>query len=137
LIPSKKGIKTIHINLEGEQSTQFDSTRLLKNENGEITFFAIYGYESPVSIQTNEGEHPGPVRRLFQLLKTEKQEIFYILFYAIVVGLISLIVPLGIQTTVELISGGVIFSSVYLMIGLVIVGVIVSGVLQMIQIFRI
>jgi ABC-type bacteriocin/lantibiotic exporter with double-glycine peptidase domain len=87
-----------------------------------------------VSIQTNEGEHPGPVRRLFQLLKTEKQEIFYILFYAIVVGLISLIVPLGIQTTVELISGGVIFSSVYLMIGLVIVGVIVSGVLQMIQI---
>ena len=134
LIPSKKGIKTIHINLEGEQSTQFDSTRLLKNENGEITFFAIYGYESPVSIQTNEGEHPGPVRRLFQLLKTEKQEIFYILFYAIVVGLISLIVPLGIQTTVELISGGVIFSSVYLMIGLVIVGVIVSGVLQMIQI---
>lgn len=134
LIPFKKGIKTIHINLEGEQSTQFDSTRLLKNENGEITFFAIYGYESPVSIQTNEGEHPGPVRRLFQLLKTEKQEIFYILFYAIVVGLISLIVPLGIQTTVELISGGVIFSSVYLMIGLVIVGVIVSGVLQMIQI---
>lgn len=134
LIPTQKGIKTIHINLEGEQSTQFDSNRLLKNENGEITFFAIYGYESPVSIQTNEGEHPGPVRRLFQLLKTEKKEIFYILFYAIVVGLISLIVPLGIQTTVELISGGVIFSSVYLMIGLVIVGVIVSGVLQMIQI---
>jgi ABC-type bacteriocin/lantibiotic exporter with double-glycine peptidase domain len=134
LIPNEKGIKTIHINLEGDQSTKFDSSRLLKNENGEITFFAIYGYESPVSIQTNEGEHPGPVRRLFQLLKTEKQEIFYILFYAIVVGLISLIVPLGIQTTVELISGGVIFSSVYLMIGLVIVGVIVSGVLQMIQI---
>lgn len=134
LIPTDKGIKTIHINLEGEQSTQFDPTRLLKNENGEITFYAIYGYESPVSIQTNEGEHPGPVRRLFQLLRTEKKEIFYILFYAVVVGLISLIVPLGIQTTVELISGGVIFSSVYLMIGLVIVGVIVSGVLQMIQI---
>ena len=134
LIPTKKGISTIHINLEGEQSTQFDAARLLKNENGEITFYAIYGYESPVSIQTDEGENPGPVRRLFQLLKTEKKEIFYILFYAIVVGLISLIVPLGIQTTVELISGGVIFSSVYLMIGLVIIGVIVSGVLQMIQI---
>jgi ABC-type bacteriocin/lantibiotic exporter with double-glycine peptidase domain len=134
LIPTEKGIKTIHINLQGEQSSKFDATRLLKNENGEISFFVIYGYESPVSIPSDEGEHPGPVRRLFQLLRTEKKEIFYILFYAVVVGLISLIVPLGIQTTVELISGGVIFSSVYLMIGLVIVGVIVSGALQMIQI---
>jgi ABC-type bacteriocin/lantibiotic exporter with double-glycine peptidase domain len=71
---------------------------------------------------------------LIQLLKTEKKEIFYILFYAVVVGFISLTVPLGIQTTVELISGGVVFSSVYLMIALVIVGVIVSGALQMIQI---
>ncbi len=134
LTPKKNKISVIHFNIEGEQSSDFDSSRLLKKENGEITFFAIFGYESPVSIQGEEGEHPGPVRRLLQLLKTEKKEILYILFYAIVVGLISLIVPLGIQTTVELISGGVIFSSVYLMIGLVIVGVIVSGGLQMIQI---
>lgn len=134
LIPKEDEIKVIHLNIDGEQSASFDANRLIKNQEGEITFFAIYGYESPVSLQGDEGEHPGPFRRLIQLLKTEKKEIFYILFYAVVVGFISLVVPLGIQTTVELISGGVIFSSVYLMIGLVIVGVIVSGALQMIQI---
>jgi ABC-type bacteriocin/lantibiotic exporter with double-glycine peptidase domain len=134
LIPSKGKINVINIKSQENSSHQFDTGQLLKNENGEITFFAIFSYESPVSLSGEEGEKPSPVRRLFQLLKTEKKEIFYILFYAIIVGLISLIVPLGIQTTVELISGGVIFSSVYLMIGLVIVGVILSGGLQMIQI---
>jgi ABC-type bacteriocin/lantibiotic exporter with double-glycine peptidase domain len=134
LIPVKRKIKVINIKAQENTSHEFDRSQLLKNENGEIPFFAIFSYESPVSLNGEEGEKPSPVRRLFQLLKTEKKEIFYILFYAIVVGLISLIVPLGIQTTVELISGGVIFSSVYLMIGLVIVGVILSGGLQMIQI---
>ncbi|MFO0329988.1 MAG: peptidase domain-containing ABC transporter [Bacteroidota bacterium] len=134
LIPKEDEIKVIHLNIDGEQSASFDANRLIKNQEGEITFFAIYGYESPVSLQGDEGENPGPFRRLIQVLKPEKKEIVYILFYAVVVGFISLVVPLGIQTTVELISGGVIFSSVYLMIGLVIVGVIVSGALQMIQI---
>ncbi len=134
LIPKDGKIKVTHLNIEGTPSSLFDPGRLIKNQDGEVTFYAIYGYESPVSLQGDEGEHPGPLRRLIQLLRTEKKEIFYILFYAIVVGFISLTVPLGIQTTVELISGGVVFSSVYLMIGLVILGVVVSGVLQMIQI---
>ncbi|MCX8489438.1 MAG: ATP-binding cassette domain-containing protein [Cyclobacteriaceae bacterium] len=134
IIPKKGEINLISIKLGRTESVPFDSSSLHKNENGEITFFAIYAYESPVSIEGVEGEASSPVHRLFQLLKTEKKEIFYILFYAILVGLISLIVPLGIQTTIELISGGVIFSSVYLMIGLVIVGVLLSGALQMIQI---
>lgn len=135
LIPAKTKIEAVHFNLNGERSTQFDRGSLLKNENGEIIFFAIFSYESPISISKNEGEQtPSPVRRLFRLLRTEKKEILYILLYALFVGLIGLIVPLGIQTTVELISGGVIFSSVYLMIGLVIVGVLVSGGLQIVQI---
>ncbi len=134
VVPEKGKLKLIRIQSDRTDSIVLDSSMLLKNENGVITFFAIYAYESPVSLTTEEGETLSPVRRLFQLLSTEKKEIFYILFYAIVVGLISLIVPLGIQTTVELISGGVIFSSVYLMIGLVIVGVLLSGALQMIQI---
>jgi ABC-type bacteriocin/lantibiotic exporter with double-glycine peptidase domain len=134
IVPHKGKAKLIRINLTDNETQLFDPSVLLKNENGEITFFAIYSYESPVSITGDEGENPSPLRRLIQLLKTEKKEILYILFYAIVVGLISLIVPLGIQTTVELISGGVIFSSVYLMIALVIIGVILSGILQMIQI---
>lgn len=94
----------------------------------------MFAYESPVSLEGKEGEHPSPIKRLLKLLGTERKEIFYILFYAIIIGLIGLVVPLGIQTTVELISGGVFFSSVYILIVLVILGVLLSGALQIVQI---
>ncbi len=134
IIPENGKFKLVSIKSERTESIPFDSSLMLKNSEGEFTLFYIFSYDSPVNIEGDEGETPSPAKRFFRLLKTEKKEIFYILFYAIVVGLISLTVPLGIQTTVELISGGVIFSSVYLMIGLVIVGVLLTGVLQMIQI---
>ncbi|WP_266365029.1 peptidase domain-containing ABC transporter [Tellurirhabdus rosea] len=75
-----------------------------------------------------------PFQRLMGLLSNEKRDIYYIYLYAIVVGLISLSLPLGIQAIINLISGGMVFSSVYLLIGLVIAGVLVSGILQIIQI---
>lgn len=127
----------IHIEQNSDNALQVNTLndlQLLTNANGEIDFFAIFAYESPVSMDVNEGEHPSPVRRLLKLLGTERKEILYIFFYAIVIGLISLVIPLGIQTTVELISGGVFFSSVYLLIALVIIGVILSGGLQVVQI---
>jgi ABC-type bacteriocin/lantibiotic exporter with double-glycine peptidase domain len=106
---------------------------LLKNDKNEIIFFAIFHYDSPLG-SAEEGQELSPMRRLLQLLGTEKKEILYILFFAVVVGAVSLILPLGIQTTVELVSGGVVFSSVYVMIGLVIIGVLLSGGLQIVQI---
>jgi ABC-type bacteriocin/lantibiotic exporter with double-glycine peptidase domain len=101
----------------------------------EITFFAIAAYDNLVSESSAE-EHEkeiAPVSRLLKLLKGEKKDILYILFYAVIVGCISLILPLGIQTTVELVSGGVFFSSIYVMITLIIVGVLVAGGLQIVQ----
>jgi ABC-type bacteriocin/lantibiotic exporter with double-glycine peptidase domain len=101
-------------------------------ENGEYYFYPIFSYQSPLS-HAEAGEHLTPAKRLFNLLGTERKEIIYILFYAIITGLVSLILPLGIQTTVELISGGVVFSSVYIMIAIVIIGILLTGVLQIIQ----
>jgi ABC-type bacteriocin/lantibiotic exporter with double-glycine peptidase domain len=74
-----------------------------------------------------------PWQRFLHLLLTERKDIFYILVYAVFIGLISLVIPLGIQTTIELISGGLFFSSVYVMIGAVIAGVLISGGMQVFQ----
>lgn len=108
----------------------------LANEKGEILVFVMFPYKNVVSEETvnTDGSRPGPVRRFIHLLSTEKKEILYILFYGVLVGLISLVLPLGIQTTVEFISGGVFFSSVYLLIALVILGVLLTGIFQVIQI---
>lgn len=106
--------------------------------DGKITFFVVAAYQSLVSEYANDQPDHGmkltPVARLLRLLSTEKRDILYILFFALIVGLMSLILPLGIQSTVELISGGVVFSSVYVLIAIVIVGILAAGGLQIMQI---
>ena len=135
LIPKKKNYYQIVIDEKDnhQSNVSIDDLNLVRDEQGLVHFFAIFNYQSPLSSSV-EGEEMSPVRRLFRLLGTERKEIFYILFYAVIIGFVSLILPLGIQTTVELVSGGVVFSSVYVMIGLVIVGVLLTGALQIIQI---
>lgn len=112
-------------------------TSLYSNQNGVISYI-LYPYKNLVSDYAYEGdvvpEPMTPVRRFFRLLSTERKDILYILFYSIVIGLIGLVLPVGIQNTVELISGGVFFSSVYLLIGAVIFGVLFTGILQIVQI---
>ena len=110
----------------------------LYTEEGEIFFLGVFAYKSLVSDDsTGEGETRkklSPVKRLFRLLSEERKDIYYIYFYAFLVGLLNLTLPIGIQATVSLISGGVVFSSVYLLIGLVIVGVLAAGGIQVLQI---
>ncbi len=135
LIPEKKSFYQIVIDEHESLKSKvaIHDLNLIHDDDGQIHFFAIFNYQSPLST-LGEDKSMSPVTRLLRLLGTERKEILYILFYAVVIGLISLILPLGIQTTVELVSGGVIFSSVYLMIGLVIVGVLITGALQIVQI---
>lgn len=105
----------------------------LMSDDG-IICFAIAPYASLIGKEPSDLTKPlTPLKRLLRLLATEKKDIAYILVYAIIIGLVSLMLPIGLQTTVELISGGVFFSSVYVLIGLVIAGVLATGVLQVIQ----
>lgn len=122
----------------GSLASTVDTTHepWLSDEEGFVTCLAIMVYKSILSEGevTRHGKTLTPVRRLFRLLATERKEIIYVLLYALIIGLVSLVLPLGLQTTIELISGGVFFSSVYILIGLVILGVLVTGGLQIVQI---
>lgn len=84
-------------------------------------------------VEDIDHEHLKPMQRLMLLLKSEKRDIWYIYVYAMVIGLISLSLPIGIQAIINLISGGRIFNSVVVLISLVILGVLVSGGLQIMQ----
>jgi len=134
----KKLSVTLNESVSQEDYTEADTATFMTNEKDEIIFFVIDAYKSLVSEygfdQTEQGEVLSPVRRLLRLLSTERKDILYILFYAIIIGLFSLILPLGIQSTIELISGGVFFSSVYILIAIVIVGILAAGGLQILQI---
>jgi len=108
------------------------------NSEGNVVFFVAFPFRSLISdyefSDNFKGTKLSPVSRFLRLLSTERKDIIYILFYSVIIGLLSLVLPLGIQTTVELISGGVFFSSVYVLIGIVILGVIFGGALQIVQI---
>ncbi|MFN3839537.1 MAG: peptidase domain-containing ABC transporter [Cyclobacteriaceae bacterium] len=124
---------------KGWEQIDFDTAvNWYKPSGKDVIFFVLFPHESLVSDygldERTGGKKLNPISRLFRLLHAERSQINYIFFYALVAGLISLVLPLGIQATIELISGGVFFSSVYVLIGIVILGIIVGGVLQLIQI---
>ena len=101
------------------------------SKNGTIRFLTVYPIEN---INDHvEPENQTPLKRLFKMLRPERKDIGYIYIYAIVVGIISLSLPLGIQAIIGLVSGGLAFSSVYVLIGVVIVGVVISGIMQIYQ----
>ncbi len=107
-------------------------------KNGEIVFVTSFPVQY-MALRSESDAHPDtapptPMRRLMGLLSSERKDITYIYIYAIIVGLISLILPLGIQSMIRLISGGMIFSSVVVIISVVIVGLLASGGLQIMQI---
>lgn len=138
LLQWKKGKVVVLVGEPNENDIDLASTKgWFATESGELLCMVLMPYKGIVSEQTSDedgGLWMSPVKRLVRLLSTERKEIYYIFLYALIVGMVSLILPLGLQTTVELISGGVFFSSVYILIALVIIGVAVTGGLQIVQI---
>ncbi|ELR73551.1 HlyB/MsbA family ABC transporter [Fulvivirga imtechensis AK7] len=123
---------------EGASSPVKDNfPNLYTDPQGGVVFLGVFAYKSLVSDDRADEEEVKtftPFQRLVRLLSEEKKDIFYIYVYALFIGLIGLSLPLGIQAIVSLISGGVFFSSIYLLISLVIVGVLAVGGLQVMQI---
>ncbi|WP_425390394.1 peptidase domain-containing ABC transporter [Ekhidna sp.] len=114
------------------RTPDFSKLRFSTNANGEIFTLTGFAYQSFTS--EKDASVITPIKRLFNLLSADRKDIFYVYVYAALIGLVSLTLPLGIQAAVELISGGVVFSSVYLLITLIILGVLGTGVLQVLQI---
>ncbi|MFY0606368.1 MAG: ABC transporter ATP-binding protein [Cyclobacteriaceae bacterium] len=129
--------KMLSSGIESMKMDDIHSLDLACTDKLEVIFLSVFDYQSIVSdtdTGTGESKHISPVKRLIRLLSAEKKDIMYVYVYAALVGLLSLSLPLGIQAAIELISGGVVFSSVYVLIGFVILGVLGTGVLQVFQI---
>mgnify|MGYP000400946054 CR=1 FL=1 len=80
-----------------------------------------------------KGKERTPAQRLWHLLLTEKRDISYTYIYAMIVGLLSLTLPLGVQALIGLISGGLIINSIIVLIAFVVAGTLVSGIMQIMQ----
>ncbi|MDP5098541.1 MAG: ATP-binding cassette domain-containing protein [Crocinitomicaceae bacterium] len=74
-----------------------------------------------------------PVQRFWLMLKPDKYEIRNIYVYSLIIGLLNLSLPVGIQSIINLIQGGDISTSWIILTLLVALGIALSGVLQINQ----
>jgi len=74
-----------------------------------------------------------PVQRFWKLLSPDKAEIRNVYVYAVFNGLVTLSLPLGIQSIINHIQGGQVNTAWVVLVGVVLLGVLFSGILQVQQ----
>ena len=74
-----------------------------------------------------------PFQRFQRLLKVDKKEIYQVYVYAFFNGLVNLSLPLGIQAIINLIQGGEISTAWVIIVSFVIIGIAITGILQLLQ----
>ena len=70
-----------------------------------------------------------PWQRLVGVLHYERKTINYIFFYAILIGILGLSLPLGTTAIFNLLSNGSMYSSTYILIAVVLIGILIGGLL--------
>lgn len=99
-----------------------------------VTCFPAHDFAKGEPSKTGSGFQPYRLlRRFFLLLQPERREILYILLYAVMIGLIGLSLPLGVQSLVGFVSSGQIMTSVVVLIAFILAGVLISGVMTVMQ----
>lgn len=74
-----------------------------------------------------------PVKRFFNLLKVDRQEVFSIYIYALFNGVVTLSIPLGIQAIISFLTAGETSTSWIILVIFVILGVAFTGIMQIMQ----
>ena len=115
--------------------TGFPVKPLLSNSEKEHESADNHGKESHG--YDNHGHGPNyisPAKRLAKLMRIERREITYIYFFAVLVGLVNLSLPLGIQSIITLISGGMLLSSIIVLTFVIVFATGFSGYLTILQV---
>ena len=77
-----------------------------------------------------------PIERFKNLILVDKKDVYQLLIYAVLAGLISLSIPLGIQSIINFIQAGQVSTSWIVLVFIVVIGVAFVGILKIMQ-FRI
>lgn len=85
------------------------------------------------SSEDNQNRPLTPVQRFWNLLMADRRDVGLILVYALASGLLSLVLPLGVQSIINSIAPGQVPNNVFLIITFVIVAVFFQGLLQIYQ----
>ncbi len=83
--------------------------------------------------ETNKTSLGTAIQRLFKLLHLERKAISAIYVYSILTGILTLSIPLGLQSIINFVLGGAFSTSLTILIIAVVAGVLLTGILQVLQ----
>jgi ATP-binding cassette, subfamily B, bacterial len=75
----------------------------------------------------------GAIERIWNLLRLDKRDIYSVYTYSILAGLVSLSLPLGIQSIIGFLMAGSYSTSILILVTLVVIGTFINGLLQVKQ----
>jgi ABC-type bacteriocin/lantibiotic exporter with double-glycine peptidase domain len=131
-----KGIERAKTLTSISQQAEFENQALnltpVKSQESD-KYIIITGYPLQ-NIASNPDSRYKVLSRFLKLLKHEKREIGYVYLYASIAGLISLSLPLGIQSIIGFVSSGQVTTSLVVLIIFIILGILITGFLQIAQI---
>ncbi|TXF90440.1 ATP-binding cassette domain-containing protein [Neolewinella aurantiaca] len=76
---------------------------------------------------------PTPLSRFFSLLRPDRKDIGYVYLYAVLIGILSLVSPLGVQAIINLIAGGSFNASLVILVAVVTGASVLVGTLKVMQ----
>ncbi|MEZ4910085.1 MAG: ABC transporter ATP-binding protein [Saprospiraceae bacterium] len=74
-----------------------------------------------------------PINRFWHLLENYRKEIRQIYLFGVLIGVINLTLPLGIQAIINFLQAGTLSSTWVLLVIFVLVGILIGGILQIMQ----
>ncbi|WP_020567975.1 peptidase domain-containing ABC transporter [Neolewinella persica] len=74
-----------------------------------------------------------PLRKFFALLKPDRKDIGYVYLYAVLIGVLALVGPLGVQAIINLIAGGTFNASLVVLVAIVTGASVLVGALKVMQ----
>ncbi len=76
---------------------------------------------------------PSPLRRFLSLLKPDRKDIIYVYVYSVLIGILALVGPLGVQAIINLIAGGDFNASLVILVAVVTGASVLVGALKVMQ----
>lgn len=132
-----KNIKEINLKLNTINHIEFSNFNINNYciDFEDITTITCIVNESNYVSLLNTEPDATPFKKLISFLRLERKDIYNLFLYTIVGGIVGLTVPLGIQSLINFLQTGQVTASGIVLIVLIIIGVLSSGVIQIIQLW--
>jgi len=121
---------TVRVRTGSDEERQIALAELAEVGSGE---FAHLELALPFDPHAHGDHHPTPTERLWRLVATEREDLLIVGVYAVAVGVLSLVMPLAVQTLVNTVVFGTFLQPLFWLSVLALAGTTMAAVLQLAQ----